>query len=383
MGFRRGLDVIAIAIGLVLTGGLGAFAWRYGVYGTVLFACLMMTWLTAVLWWRVNHPPEPAAAPAVQNDVESERIIWRALLDQAPGALLAIEGSARVRVLNRAARRMFATDDRVLPAPAALLDPTVSRLRYGNRSWRVDRVDVQGLGPERTLVALVDIAAEEHAAEARATRELLRVLGHEVMNAMAPIASLAETALTTLAAPERRDEMLADILGTLSRRAEGLHRFTEAYRRVARLPEPALSPVSVVDLLGDLTRLFEGQWGGRVAFVAETTVDQPVLCDRAQITQALWAIMQNGAEAALAARSSPTVGLSATLGEGRLTFRVTDSGNGIEAAYRSELFRPFFTTKTDGDGIGLAAARQIARSHGGDTALIDDIVTTFDLTIPC
>ena len=376
----RGGGALAAAAGLVATGAVGVWALCHGFLGTLLVAALVALWLTALLWWTAARPPEPATAPQALED-DGERIMLRTLLDQAPGALLAIEGT-RVRALNRSARMLFATDDLVLPAPSALLSDEAARLHHDGRNWRIDRVVAHGLGQPRTLVALIDVAAQEHAAEARATRDLLRVLGHEVMNAMAPITSLAESALAVMAVPERRDRLLPEILGTLGRRADGLRRFTEAYRQVARLPEPTLAPVELANLFADLARLFDAQWQGDATIEIADPGHTIGSVDRDQIVQALLALLRNGVEASLAADVPPVVRLSATIAADRLTFHVEDNGPGVDPAHRASIFLPFFTTRADGNGIGLAAARQIAHGHGGDVSLCDAPLTTFNLSVP-
>ncbi|MGT2516844.1 ATP-binding protein (plasmid) [Sphingomonas panni] len=99
------------------------------------------------------------------------------------------------------------------------------------------------------------------------------------------------------------------------------------------------------------------------------------------MVQAVWALLQNGAEAALAAPAPPRVTLSIAGGD-RLTVEVADSGTGIAAADRARIFRPFHTDKPGGSGIGLTLARRIARAHGGELVLLDRGETSFRLTVP-
>lgn len=378
---RRGIGAIAIATGLVAAGAGAVWAWSYGFYGTLSFTGLAAIWLIVLSWRDSVHPRGATAIQPVSEEGDGERIILRTLLDQAPGALLEIEGP-HIRALNRAARMMFATDDLVTPAPPALLSGDTARLRHDGRDWRIDRAAVYDVGSQRTLVALIDVEAEEHAAEARATRDLFRILGHEVMNAMAPITSLAESALAVLEKPEQRDRLLPEILGTLGRRADGLRRFTEAYRQVARLPEPTPSLVPISDLFADLVRLFDAQWQGDATLVVTDPGAVVASLDRDQMVQALVALLCNGVEAPRAVGATRVVWLSVTMTPERLTFHVADDGNGVDPIQRASIFRPFFTTKADGNGIGLTAARQIAQSHGGDLCLRTTPPTTFDLSIP-
>lgn len=378
----RNFGTIAAALTLAAAGGTIVWASGHRFWGTVAVALLVLLWLAILLWAAVART-DPRDRPTSAQEPDEERIMLRVLLDQAPGALLAVENGGHVRALNRAARRLFATDDRVLPAPAALVSVDTTRLRHGGRSWRIDRAVVDALGTPRTLVALVDVEPEEHAAEARATRELLRVLGHEVMNALAPITSLAESALSVLGAPaERRERLLPDILGTLARRTDGLQRFTEAYRQVARLPEPTIEPVRLRDLFADCARLFNGEWQDRATLTIDDPGDVAAPLDRGQVTQALLAVLRNGAEAGRDDDAQATVHLAVTDTPARLIFAVSDNGSGVTPADRASIFLPFFTTKPEGNGIGLAAARQIAQAHGGELILNDGLPTTFALALP-
>ena len=135
-------------------------------------------------------------------------------------------------------------------------------------------------------------------------------------------------------------------------------------------------------LFADLARLFEAQWQGRVRLDMSASDAATASLDRDQITQALLALLHNGAEAALTAAAPPVVRLWATAGPDQLTFHVVDSGPGIDPAHRGTIFLPFFTTKPDGNGIGLTAARQIVQAHGGDATLRSGTPTMFMLSLP-
>ena len=114
-------------------------------------------------------------------------------------------------------------------------------MTHHGRRFRIDRVETAG----GALAALIDIDAEERTAEARATADMIQVFGHEMLNGLAPIVSLAESGLAAIQSPHGREELLPEILGTLARRAEGLLRFTDSYRTMARLPDPVCAPTSL------------------------------------------------------------------------------------------------------------------------------------------
>jgi signal transduction histidine kinase len=365
---RRALTALASGVTLTAGGAALVAAWQAGMWGTLLGAAGVVVWTLALgCWIAARRAPDPAPSlPTRQH--------WpiAALLDQVPVPLLRIEG-ADVRAINRAARALFVADDRIPTPPGALADPAAAHLRHAGRRWRIDAVR---LGDGIRLAALIDIAAEEHAAQERAQDEMIDILGHELLNGLSPIVSLADSAVLAAA---QGDAMLGDILATLARRVEGLESFTRAYRELARLPDPVPAPVALEELADDLARLFAVRFGGQVALSVEAQGIATI--DRDQMVQALWALLQNGAEAALAAPAPPRVALSIAVTD-RLTITVRDTGAGIAAADRARIFRPFHTTKPAGSGIGLTLARRIARGHGGDLVLLDGGETMLRMTLP-
>ncbi|WP_230483548.1 sensor histidine kinase [Sphingomonas sp. Leaf21] len=377
MGFKRpDLRIVAIAFSaltLTVCGGLFVLAWQDGMLGSLLGLALTAIWLILTACWTVMRrrlvaEPSPAARAVMDGPPLA------ALVDQIPLPLLRID-RGRARAINRASRMLFATDDRLTPTPPELLDPQERRLHHEGRSWRIERVS----GHDQALAMLVDIEAERRAAEAHADNEMIDILGHELLNGLSPIVSLADSAQV---AAERGDARLSAILATLARRVEGLERFTRAYRQLARLPDPVRTALSPDELVGDLDRLFAEKFGGRVTLSTQVAQGVAAWGDRDQLTQAVWALLHNAAEAALAGSVDPRVTLTVGQGENGLRIGVADSGCGVPGPERARIFRPFHTTKPEGSGIGLTLARRIARAHGGDLTLLPVAVTTFEMTIP-
>jgi signal transduction histidine kinase len=172
------------------------------------------------------------------------------------------------------------------------------------------------------------------------------------------------------------------MVATLGRRAEALQTFTLAYRRISQLPEPVVAMVDLSELFSDLGRLFEGKWRDTVKLELETPESSFVRADANQLTQALWALLQNAAEASLAADEPRKVALTAELTEDIATLKVSNTGPAVPPEHAEAIFNLFFTTKADGSGIGLALAKQIARAHGGDLVLEQAAPTCFLFTVP-
>ncbi|MFV0624261.1 sensor histidine kinase [Sphingomonas sp. ac-8] len=373
MDFRRTHAASTFALVLAVAGAAAGAAWSQGLWLALAGAVLVAVWCGALIVTALRRQ-NPAAYP-IAGEPEREEAVQRLLLDASPTPLVRVDGAA-VRALNRAARRLFDTDDRLLPPPTPLLDPDATHLRHAGRSWRADRVVVG----TQSVVALIDVESEERTAEARVSAEMIQVLGHEMLNGLTPIVALAESGVTALA--EQRDPaLLAEILGTLARRAEGLQRFTEAYRTLARLPPPLKQETSVTTLVEDVARLFASRWPN-VKLTVDVAEDLCATLDRDQMNQAIWALLQNAVEAATGTATSPAVYLSAAYDDSALVVDVTDNGAGVPPDLSTAIFRPFVTTKPAGTGLGLSLARQIAQAHGGRVDLAAIGPTTIRLAIP-
>ncbi|MBB3475429.1 PAS domain-containing sensor histidine kinase [Sphingomonas sp. BK345] len=373
MGSSAGARALLAGALLCGCGATAALAAQRGLWASLTGALLVAAWQLALL--RAEMGRTRAVAPSIAAGPAGSTLP-PLLLDAAPTPLLEIEPGG-ARALNRAARRLFATDARVLPPPAALLDATATHLLHENRAWRIDRVAVS---PTRAVAALIDVEQEERAAEARAGAEMIHVLGHELLNGLAPIASLAESGVAALRAPAADPMLLADILATLARRAEALQRFAESYHALARLPAPVRTDTDLAALARDLARLFAGRWP-EVPLTLATAFDARASVDPDQLSQAIWALLQNAAEAARAA-DAPQVTLRVVRAAAATIVEVSDSGAGVPPGDTARIFRPFYSSKVGGSGVGLSLARQVAFTHGGTLTLVESAPTTFRLTLP-
>jgi len=254
--------------------------------------------------------------------------------------------------------------------------PQILRLSVdgAERAFAVSAAEAAGSFGEIMIIALVDVEAQLRAAEAGALRDLMQVLSHEIMGALTPIASLSRSAAEMLEDAEPDVEGARDAVETVAQRAEGLEQFTSAYRRLARLPMPELVDVSLTKLVGDSARLFRARYeSAGVALELEASAEPIFLrADPNQVSAALWALLQNAAEAALsqAPEVEPHVALSLEAHGETVRVLVEDNGPGVPVGHQESVFRPFFTTKPRGTGVGLSLARQIARAHGGDVDVL-------------
>lgn len=357
-----------------LAGAAATAALLHGLYATATVSLLLALWAAALVGEaavRSAAAPPPSVLPAL--DAEEQRRL-RLYLDLSPAPLVALAGDNRLRVVNRAARRLFGADELVPAPPAGLIGAIREAAPGRSATVRVDAgdgehafavvvADLDGGTASVRVAALVNIDADLRAARAATLHDLVRVLAHEITNTLTPIASLSASAAAMLAEPAPDVLAVRAALDTVSRRALALQRFGEAYRDLAQLPPPMRQRVDLVALVNDLARLFRTRWpAATLNLTAPAGLE--IGGDPDQLAQAIWALLQNAAEAG----SHVEVELMRA-GAGAMLV-VGDDGDGIAPENVDAIFRHFFTTKAAGSGVGLALSRQIFRAHGGDLCLL-------------
>jgi signal transduction histidine kinase len=233
----------------------------------------------------------------------------------------------------------------------------------GAGRWEVHRGVFRERGAPHQLLVLSDLSRALREEERQAWQRLLRVLGHELNNSLAPIKSIAGSLEGLVAREPRPVDWKEDMqrgLGVISSRAASLGRFMEAYSRLARLPLPRLQPLSVSALVKRLVGLET-----RINIALSPGPEITLRADGDQLEQLLINLLRNAVDASLETGGGVTVGWR-KMGA-QLELWVDDEGPGLSNT--SNLFVPFFTTKPGGSGIGLVLSRQIAEAHGGSLTL--------------
>jgi nitrogen fixation/metabolism regulation signal transduction histidine kinase len=316
---------------------------------------------------EINHLADTLHAQRV-GSLEAGALLRR-VMDEIEVVVLAFDAQGKAVLANRAAERLLGIplarllESGGLDAARLRLEPAlqgesprVMELNLPGASGRfeVRRSTFRMGGLPHQLLVLADLRRALREEERLAWQRLVRVLGHEINNSLAPIHSISSSLKG--AAPEDVEAGLA----VIERRAESLMRFMSAYTRLARLPPPALAAVDVP------------QWVSRVAALEKrlpVSVRQgppiSVQADADQLEQLLINLIRNAADAAL--ETGGGVEVSWSVGQRQVEVCIADEGPGV--ASTANLFVPFFTTKVNGSGIGLALSRQIAEAHQGSLLL--------------
>jgi nitrogen fixation/metabolism regulation signal transduction histidine kinase len=302
-------------------------------------------------------------------------------MEEIDVAIFAFDGNETLRLVNRAAQELIAQPaERILGRQAAELDladclvgddtRVLTRTFPGGAGrWGMRRTSFREGGLPHKLVVIADLSQPLREEELKAWQRLVRVIGHELNNSLAPIKSIAGSLTTMLRRPSRAEDWESDMLGGLEiieTRAEGLNKFMQSYARLAKLPAPSKHPCDIGPLLRRIVSL-------EISASVEL-IDGPeltALLDAAQIEQVVINLVKNAVEAVPdnGQSGAPTccVRVSWRKQPGTLEICVEDDGPGI--ANTQNLFVPFFTTKPSGSGIGLVLCRQIAENHGGALTL--------------
>ena len=301
--------------------------------------------------------------------------LLRTVMAEIEVAIFAFDADRRLRLVNRAGERMLALpSERLLGRSADDLGLAVClqgdsartiQMTFAGRTarWGVRRSTFREHGVPHQLLVLADLSRALREEERQAWQRLVRVLGHELNNSLAPIKSIAgslESLVSREQLPADWKEDTRRGLAVISARAAALNRFLEAYARLARLPQPRFEPLSISALIKRVVRLET-----RIDVTMLTGPEITIRADGDQLEQLLINLLRNAVDAALETGGGVRIGWSRV--DGQVDLRIEDEGPGLSNT--SNLFVPFFTTKPGGSGIGLVLSRQIAEAHGGTLVL--------------
>jgi two-component system, NtrC family, nitrogen regulation sensor histidine kinase NtrY len=316
-----------------------------------------------------------------------------ALVEHVSIALICLDGSGAVTLMNREAKALFKTPHLASLKSFGRIDPTlpaaIEELPDGGRALILVKTDetlqlalfateFELLGERYKLISFQNIRDELEQREIDFSQKLIKVLTHEIMNSVTPIISLTklirdrlvdektgELAMHNLSGEEQHD--LARGLASIHSRGSGLLKFVQAYSVLTNLPRPSLAEVDVAALLDRMHALMAPALkADGVALQVQTVgANMTVRADPQQIEQVLVNLLKNAAEALDGRDGGQVLLRSARDDHGKVLIQVIDNGPGIDAAHLDDIFLPFFTTKRSGSGVGLSVSRQIMALNKG------------------
>lgn len=281
---------------------------------------------------------------------------------------LQLVNNAGAMLLGRPLARCFGHSSRELGLDNLLAsaDQTIHSFGAKPSRWLLRKALFRQDGVPHTLLLLADVSQPLQEEEQIAWKRLIRVLGHELSNSLAPIKSIAGSLLARAESITGDETTVRDFrrgLSVVESRADALHRFVQSYRLLAQLPPPHLKPVQAGPLLERVALLEQ-----RVPVQLDPGPPVMLNADPDQLEQMFINLLTNAVDASLANGAKP-VRVFWRVAESNIVVAIEDSGMGI--ANTENLFVPFYTTKPKGSGVGLALAQQIARAHGGEIRLLN------------
>ncbi len=333
---------------------------------------------------------------------EEESRHLKALIEHVPVPLISIHSDNRISLWNNSARRLFGSN------PATHLENfsqfgdsfanDLQELTSGERKlikFEVDGMEQQLIaltsqliigGKQEKLISLQDIQSELDEVQLQSWQDLVRVLTHEIMNSITPVASLAKTASDLLddakakfieenGSHSEELEDISDAIQTVAKRSDSLTKFVGSYRQLSRLPVPSKKTISIEKLISEVLNIATQNYKNNNINLSISVNPRGLkfTVDKEMIEQVLINLLKN-AEQALIGNKSSKVELTAYLGRrGHVIIDVSDNGLGVSKEIESKIFVPFFTTKKEGSGVGLALTKQIMIAHRGSVKILPSV----------
>lgn len=219
-------------------------------------------------------------------------------------------------------------------------------------------------GKEVSIVTFNDITREMENNESESWTRLIRVLTHEIMNTVTPVASLSSALSQNLDSYSAED--IRSALGTIASSSEGLISFVQSYRSLTHISAPVRKAFYLKDLVNDSVNIAKANWSSVNVLYRELSSDVILYADYGQMSQVLNNLIKNAVQA-----GAGNVSITASIDKREQTvIDIANDGEPISASGQEQLFVPFYTTKgSSGTGVGLSLCRQIVRLNGGTIKL--------------
>ena len=327
---------------------------------------------------------------AEKTDIRERERYFGIMLDHVQSGVIVIDGD-RIDYSNIIARGFLGMSDisslrqieRLSPELANAFrsaSETESRASLiserGTVQFSISACESRLHGKDVSIVTFNDITREMENNESESWTRLIRVLTHEIMNTVTPIASLSSALSQNLADYDAEDVRSA--LGTIASSSEGLISFVQSYRSLTHIAAPVRKAFYLKDLVNDSVTIAQTNWPSASVSYHELSEDIILYADFGQISQVMNNLIKNSVQA-----GASEIDITASIDKReRTVINVANNGEPISETGKEQIFVPFYTTKGDsGTGVGLSLCRQIIRLNGGTINLTSSTAESTVFTI--
>ena len=327
---------------------------------------------------------------AEKSDIRERERYFGIMLDHVQSGVIVIDGD-KIDYSNVIARGFLGMSDisslrqieRISPELANAFrsaSETESRASLvserGTVQFSISACTARLHGKDVSIVTFNDITREMENNESESWTRLIRVLTHEIMNTVTPIASLSSALSQNLDAYDTEDVRSA--LGTISSSSEGLISFVQSYRSLTHIAAPVRKAFYLRDLVNDSVTIAQANWPSARVSYHELSEDIILYADYGQISQVMNNLIKNAVQA-----GASDIDITASIDKReRTVINVANNGELISETGREQIFVPFYTTKgVSGTGVGLSLCRQIIRLNGGTINLTSSTLEATVFTI--
>ena len=317
---------------------------------------------------------------------EEQEHLLRQVMDESPGSVITLDVHGNLATVNPAAEKLLrqpkealigcSLDDLETPlAPElAAMPPTGSRLLTlrGRSRVRCQTGTFMDRGFPHRFLLLDELTEELHQSEKQAYEKLVRMMSHEVNNTCGAVQSLLESCLSYRRQLDDTDRVdFSQAMEVAIKRTVNLNSFMRGFADVVRLPQPQVQFCNPWEIAAQVGLLYRERCGEKAITVREDFADNlpPVSCDPVQLEQVLVNVVKNAVQAIESTGRAGEIVLQGGLVNGHPFLAVNDTGPGLNAQTQDQLFTPFFTTRQQGQGIGLTMVQEILLAHGFDFSL--------------
>lgn len=300
---------------------------------------------------------------------QEQHFFLEKLIQTSPTGIIVLDFDGQIKQINPIATAVLQVNPELLSNQIQDMETGTSRtIRMdGLRTFKIQKSRFMDRGFERVFVMMEEVTAEIFEAEKNVYSKVIRMMAHEVNNTVGPVNSIMNTALAQQHLwVNEADDQLKNALKIAVDRNQNLNVFMRNFADLVKIPVAKKERIDLTALLKSVAELMFFQANEKhIKFKLDLT-DEPylILADVEQVEQALINIIKNAIEA---------IGnhgfIQFSFDKGRKTLVITDSGKGISPENTEHLFSPFFSTKKDGQGIGLTLVREILLNHGFEFSL--------------